>query len=427
MTPLGRDLPEVYPDKSRKMLYFTIIFAMLLIPFIMLYEDIFRKHGSEIVVAFQTSKQSFHMHNTVGRIMYTMDIGDVTKHWVTKGLSTLSFGNLNFYSSEEKRIELSDAARMSVNRNNIYQEVLGFGGAFTESAAINFFKLPSDTRENIISLYFKPLRESHDLLVNTDSKSPIDESIPKSSKNLKSTTTSSSSRSGTWLEKELNSFSSFWPKSFTRGKQDVNEESGLTMGRIHINSCDFSLDPYNFDNVTNDYDLNFFDHDVTHDTLQIIPFIDEAMSASSHTIKLVASPWSPPSWMKAADSLNKSSMLGSALPNGLRDDPKVKLAWARYISYFVSAYARKGVPIWGVTPQNEPEFPAPWEACSYTAQYEADFIGNYLGPIIKNDHPDIKLLAFDHNKDHLKRWTEVMFSGSSSAKNFIDGMAFHCK
>lgn len=112
-----------------------------------------------------------------------------------------------------------------------------------------------------------------------------------------------------------------------------------------------------------------------------------------------------------------------------------------YISKFIDAYAGKGVPIWGLTPQNEPEFPAPWEACAYNVSYMKDWIQEYLGPVMRSNHPDLKILAFDHNKDHLFSWAQVMYgygnvaahdygSGRKYKKeidHYVDGMAFHCK
>lgn len=200
----------------------------------------------------------------------------------------------------------------------------------------------------------------------------------------------------------------------------------LTLGRIAINSCDFSLLSYSFDDIAGDYDMSFFDSEVTHDNAYIIPLIRLAMETSSLPIKIVASPWSPPSWMKnpVSGSVN-SSMLGSASPNGLKDDPQTKTAWARYISKFITAYKYKGVPIWAITPQNEPEFAAPWEACTYTSTYEKSFIEKHLGPQLRNDHPGLKILAFDHNKDHLLQWTRTVISGDT--EKYVDGMAFHCK
>lgn len=74
-------------------------------------------------------------------------------------------------------------------------------------------------------------------------------------------------------------------------------------------------------------------------------------------------------------------------PDGLRDSPEVHRAWAKYFSKWITAYEKQGVPIWAVTPQNEPLFAAPWEACAYTATSEAAFIRDYLGPELREQHP----------------------------------------
>jgi glucosylceramidase len=116
-------------------------------------------------------------------------------------------------------------------------------------------------------------------------------------------------------------------------------------------------------------------------------------------------------------------MLGSEWPNGLSDDPLIQASWATYIAKFITAYNYKGVPIWAVTPQNEPEFPAPWEACAYNAVGEGNFINDHLGPILRAAHPDVLILAFDHNKDHIREWAETIMGGDTG--DYVDGMAFH--
>jgi glucosylceramidase len=239
-----------------------------------------------------------------------------------------------------------------------HQEILGFGGAFTEAASNNFYKFPEAAQEEILELYFG--------------------------------------------------------------------RSGLkyTMGRIHINSCDFSPESYSFDEVKGDYDLRYFDREVTHDEAFMLPFMRAALTKAELPIKLVASPWSPPAWMKVPVK-GKQSMTGSAEPNGLSHEPLVRRAWAKYMSIFIESYKSKGVPIWALTPQNEPEFAAPWEACKYDAETESAFIQDYLGPTIKKDHPDVLILAFDHNKDHLFNWTKVIMKNDLSGKGYVDGMAFH--
>ena len=206
-----------------------------------------------------------------------------------------------------------------------------------------------------------------------------------------------------------------------------------------------------------DYDLQYFDTQVTHDTVQIIPFIRAALDTAKAPIRLLASPWSPPSWLKATDATHNASMLSSVVPNGLIDTDEAKTTWAKYISKFITAYDYLGIKIWAVTPQNEPEFPvcstyyrrfisfyktnmlilhtmyvyiniytyvqAPWEACAYTSANEKDFVSGYLGPALRQEHPEVLILGFDHNKDHLNEWSEELLQGKGH--HFVDGMAFH--
>jgi glucosylceramidase len=112
------------------------------------------------------------------------------------------------------------------------------------------------------------------------------------------------------------------------------------------------------------------------------------------------------------------SMLGSAAPNGLNSSDAIMRAWALYISHFISAYEDQGVNLWAVTPQNEPEFAAPWEACKYTPNMEMHFINDYLGPQLADTHPEVLIFAFDHNKDDLVMWTKA-------ALGYTDGINTH--
>lgn len=75
--------------------------------------------------------------------------------------------------------------------------------------------------------------------------------------------------------------------------------------------------------------------------------------------------------------------------------------------------------------QNEPEFPAPWEACSYTPETEADFIGYHLGPRLKKDHPDIRIFMFDHNKDHMVTWAATILNKTHPSSKYVSGTAYH--
>jgi glucosylceramidase len=171
--------------------------------------------------------------------------------------------------------------------------------------------------------------------------------------------------------------------------------------------------------------MKFFDTSVAHDESSgMLPMMRDAqdlVKKRGHTLKIFASPWSPPAWMKNLRD-GKHSMLGSATPNGLNET--YQGAWAKYFSKFITAYKAHSVDLWGITVQNEPEFPAPWEACAYTPQYEADFVSKHLGPTLRKDHPGLKIIGFDHNKDHVVTWAKVLYGDSEAAKYF-DGIGVH--
>jgi glucosylceramidase len=84
-----------------------------------------------------------------------------------------------------------------------------------------------------------------------------------------------------------------------------------------------------------------------------------------------------------------------------------------------------GVNIFSITVQNEPEFAAPWEACAYDPPSQASFIEHHLGPMLQDEHPDVKLLIFDHNKDHVITWGGFIVNGTNAAAKYVDGTAYH--
>jgi len=186
--------------------------------------------------------------------------------------------------------------------------------------------------------------------------------------------------------------------------------------RVHINSCDFSLGSYNFDNITDDFNITHFD--ISHDKKWLIPFIKDALSASSYPINIYATPWSPPAWMKG-----NNAMIGTSVP-GLKADEKYHSAWALYLSKWISTYKSEGIPIWGMTVQNEPEAIVPWESCFFSAENERDFIKGFLGPQMVKDHPDLTIMIYDHNKDHVYEWAKTIYSDPEASK-YVHGMGFH--
>jgi glucosylceramidase len=193
---------------------------------------------------------------------------------------------------------------------------------------------------------------------------------------------------------------------------DKQKGIGYTIGRTNINSCDFSSDMYTYVSDSSK-DLKTFN--VEHDRKYKIPFIKEAMAAAGGKINLFASPWSPPGWMKD----NNDMLHGGKLKEDFAD------SWALYYTKFIKAYEKEGVPIWGITVQNEPMATQRWESCIYTAEEERDFLKNHLGPTMsKEGLSDKKIIVWDHNRDLIYQRAKTYFSDPEASK-YAWGMGFH--
>lgn len=193
---------------------------------------------------------------------------------------------------------------------------------------------------------------------------------------------------------------------------DKQKGIGYTIGRTSIHSCDFSSGSYTY---VNDGDRSLSSFNVAHDEEYRIPFIKKIMAAAGGKLLLYASPWSPPAWMKD----NNNMLQGGKLKKEFAQ------TWADYYIKFIKAYEAKGIPVWGLTVQNEPMAKQRWESCIFTAEEERDFIKNYLGPTLhKNGMASKKLIAWDHNRDLLYQRASVILSDAAASK-YIWGIGFH--
>lgn len=193
---------------------------------------------------------------------------------------------------------------------------------------------------------------------------------------------------------------------------DRDKGIGYSIARTTIHSSDFSSASYTYADE-NDRELKSFS--VAHDTLYRIPFIRKALAAAGGRLPVFASPWSPPAWMKD----NRNMLQGGKLL------PEYYDTWADYFVRFIRAYEAKGIPIWGITVQNEPMAKQTWESCIYTAEEERDFIKNHLGPALwKNDLKQVKLIAWDHNRDLIYHRASAILSDPEAAR-YVWGIGFH--
>ncbi len=185
-----------------------------------------------------------------------------------------------------------------------------------------------------------------------------------------------------------------------------------TLARTNINSCDFSSGSYTY--VTEgDKDLKSFSID--HDMKFRVPFIKKAIEAAGGKLTLFVSPWSPPAYMK-----DNNDML-----HGGKLNPDYYQTWADYFVKFINAYEKAGIPVWGMTIQNEPMATQTWESCIYTANDERDFLKKYLGPTIqKAGLGEKKIIVWDHNRDLMVQRARVIFDDPEASK-YAWGMGFH--
>ncbi|MBN1998650.1 glycoside hydrolase family 30 protein [candidate division KSB1 bacterium] len=194
---------------------------------------------------------------------------------------------------------------------------------------------------------------------------------------------------------------------------DAEKGIGYSFCRTHIHSCDFSSESYAYTETDGDTLLENFD--IEHDRKFKLPFIKQAIAAAGPDFKLFASPWSPPAWMKT----NNDMLHGGKLK------PEYRGVWANYFIKFMDEYSKEGVPIWGLTVQNEPMAVQRWESCIFTAQEERDFVRDYLGPaVVNSSFPDIKIIIWDHNRGIMYQRAKVVYDDPEASK-YVWGTGFH--
>lgn len=224
------------------------------------------------------------------------------------------------------------------------QRFEGFGGAFTQAAAVCWKGLPEERRQALLDAYFSP------------------------------------------------------------------DGLGYTLGRTHMGSCDFGLGNYACQAGPED---SGFDYSV--DDEQLIPMILAAQRTAGGPIGLMLSPWSPPGFMKTNGEMNHGGQL----------KPEYRARWADCMANYAAHYRAAGCDVRLITVQNEPAAVQTWDSCIYSAQEEGEFAAGSLAPALKKAGcGDVKILAWDHNKDLLPRRAAGTMAVPGAAEA-VDGFAFH--
>ncbi|XP_021944901.2 lysosomal acid glucosylceramidase isoform X2 [Folsomia candida] len=248
--------------------------------------------------------------------------------------------------------------KFTIRQDVQYQKVLGIGAAFTDAAGINIASLSRDTQENLMKSYF--------------------------------------GRSG----------------------------NNYSMGRVPMGGTDFSTRPYTLDDMVDHLggtDLNLTAFALQPEDFKLkIPYIRWAESIRNESLKLVASPWSAPAWMKTNNDIKGRGVLKT----------EYYQLWADYFVRFLRDYQKEGINIWGVTTGNEPLnglIPGwPFNCMGWKSSDMKKWIATNLGPTLALLKPelDVKIITLDDNKGTIPTWSKEILDDDSSAR-YVDGIGTH--
>ncbi|RZJ73927.1 RICIN domain-containing protein [Flavobacterium sp.] len=189
-----------------------------------------------------------------------------------------------------------------------------------------------------------------------------------------------------------------------------NPNTGLSSSvvRISIAASDLSNSSYSYNETSGDTNMNNFSLNGP-DLTYLIPILKKILIINPN-IKILATPWSAPRWMKT-----NNSWVGGSLQT------QYYSAYARYFVKYFQAMQAQGINIWAVTPQNEPENPYNEPSMLMNSGQAKDFINNHLGPQkAAAGFGGVKIIAFDHNCDNTAYPIDVL-----NNSGYVDGAAFH--
>lgn len=267
-------------------------------------------------------------------------------------LSTMDASNLFNHMSEDAIVYDKQAAPktgfdVTIDPNETFQNILGAGASFTDSAAylINSVLSPQQRDELMVKLF------------------------------------------------------------------DKENGIGLSFIRQPMGASDFARDFYTYDDqAKGQTDEDLSDFSIDHDRTDILPLLKQALRLNPD-LKVMASPWSAPGWMKTSDNT-----VGGSLK------PEYYEEYAQYFVKFIQAYQQEGIEIFAITPQNEPLYiPKHYPGLGMSAYQQVQFIQKGLYPAFQEAGLTTKILAYDHNWDRKDFPLDVL----KAIPELVDGVAWH--
>lgn len=192
-----------------------------------------------------------------------------------------------------------------------------------------------------------------------------------------------------------------------------NENSiAISYLRLSIGASDLNEFPFTYDDVPlGQTDVTMQQFSLSPDKATLIPMLKEILSINPE-IKLLATPWSAPIWMKT-----NAAFIGGSLK------PEYYEAYAKYFVKYIQKMQEEGITITAITPQNEPLHPGNNPSMHMTALEQANFIKNYLGPAFTKANLKTKIIIYDHNCN--KPEYPLTILNDEVANSYVDGSAFH--
>jgi len=187
---------------------------------------------------------------------------------------------------------------------------------------------------------------------------------------------------------------------------------GIDYLRISIGASDLSLSVYTYDDLpSGQTDTTLKNFDFGTDKTDLIPLLQQIVALAPN-IKIIATPWTAPSWMKSNNS-----------PVGGNLNPSYYKAYAQYFVKYIQVMQALGIRIEAITPQNEPLNPSNNPSMLMSATEELNFVKNYLGPQFIAAGLTTKIVVYDHNCDQPSYPLTIL--GDTSTIKYVDGSAFH--
>ena len=191
-----------------------------------------------------------------------------------------------------------------------------------------------------------------------------------------------------------------------------NNGIGVSYIRVSIGASDLNAEAFTYDDLADgETDLNLNKFSLEKDKTDFIPVLKEVLQLNPG-LPVLATPWSAPAWMKDNNSLKGGSL-----------KPEYYSVYAQYFVRYIQAMKAEGITISAITPQNEPLHPGNNPSMYMTAEQQAVFIRDHLGPAFRNAGITTKIIVYDHNCDRPDYPLTIL--NDAAAREFVHGSAFH--